>query len=746
MIRTELSGPLTRRAFLAAGALTVSFTLIPRALAATSKAPPGNDSETGNVKTSHWLDAWIQVAADGHVTVFTGKVELGQGVRTALIQVAAEELDIRPAAIELITADTWRTPDEGLTAGSHSLQESGTAIQRAAACVRWLLTEGAAKSWNVAPETVTTTGDGHLRSSDGRVESYGAMAKTLSLHVEVNPTAPLRDPAQFRTMGKELPRVDIPAKLTGGNAFLQDIRLPGMLHARVVRGPSYGTRLMPVDVASVQARPGVVKVVQSGNFVAVVAENEWVAILAQRELQKSAYIATLPQPPTADVVEKLRSLPAQDISVLNTQNPVAQSVCTVKARYTRPWLSHGSIGPSCAVALFEKDVMTVYTHSQGAFNVQSVVAELLGLILEKVHVIHREGAGCYGQNGADDAAAEAAFLANALPGRPIRLQWMREQEFGWEPLGPGMVTELEASLDTQNRIVSWRHEIWSNRHNDRPVTAGGTLVGQEVEPPFPPQKGKPIPMPEGDADRNSNPLYALPNMHVVFHYLPDMLTRCSSLRSLGAHLNVLSIESMFDELAKAAGVDPLTLRLAHMEDERARAVMEAATTRFGWSKRSRGNGRRGCGMAFARYKNEGAYCAIAMEVEVNRETGRVAVRRAVVAVDSGQAVNPDGIRNQIEGGFIQSLSWTSREAATFDAEKRTSFDWSMYPILRFPDVPDSIEIHIINRPGMPFLGSAEAAQGPTAAAFANAVADAIGTRLRDLPLSPERVKAAVGVT
>jgi CO/xanthine dehydrogenase Mo-binding subunit len=252
-------------------------------------------------------------------------------------------------------------------------------------------------------------------------------------------------------------------------------------------------------------------------------------------------------------------------------------------------------------------------------------------------------------------------------------------------------------------------------------------------------------MPEGDADRNSNPLYALPNMHVVFHYLPNMLTRCSSLRSLGAHLNVFSIESMFDELAKAAGVDPLTLRLAHMEDERARAVMEAATTRFGWSSRSRADGRRGCGMAFARYKNEGAYCAVVMEVEVDRDTGRTAVRRAVAAVDGGQAVNPDGIRNQIEGGLIQSLSWTSREAATFDAEKRTSFDWSMYPILRFPDVPDSIEVHIINRPGMPFLGMAEAAQGPTAAAFANALADAIGIRLRNLPLSPERVRAAVGV-
>jgi nicotinate dehydrogenase subunit B len=745
MMRTQTSIELTRRAFLAVGALTVSFTLTPRAFGAVAKAAVASNSETGDIKSTPWLDAWIRVAADGQVTVFTGKVELGQGIRTALIQIAAEELDIEPGALELITADTWRTPDEGLTVGSHSMQDSGTAIQRAAASVRLLLTEAAAKTWNIAPSGVTTTGNGRLRSRDGRVKSYGEVARTLSLHVKVNPTAPLRDPTQFRTIGREMPRVDIPAKLTGGGAFLQDVRLPGMLHARVVRGPSFGTRLTSVDVASVQAWPGVTKVIQNGNFIAVVAEREWLAILAQRELQKSDYAATASQP-AGDIVPKLKSLPAQDILVLDTHDSVAPAVRTLMARYTRPWLAHGSIGPSCAVALFENEVMTVYTHSQGTFQVHRVVAELLSLPQEKVHAIHREGAGCYGQNGADDAAAEAAFIANALPGRPIRLQWMREQEFGWEPLGPGMVTELEASLDAENRIVRWRHEIWSNRHNDRPDTAGGTFVGREVQPPFPPQNGSPIPMPEGDAHRNSNPLYTLSNMLVVYHYLPDMLTRCSSLRSLGAHMNIFSIESMFDELAKAADIDPLTLRLSHMNDERARAVMQASTNRFGWSQRSPGDGRRGCGMAFARYKNEGAYCAVVMEVEVQRDTGRVAVRRAVVAVDSGQVINPDGIRNQIEGGLIQSLSWTNRETATFDATKRTSFDWSTYPILRFPEIPDSIEVQIINRAGMPFLGTAEAVQGPTAAALANALADATGMRLRDIPLSPERVRAAIGVT
>jgi CO/xanthine dehydrogenase Mo-binding subunit len=748
-----VTSSVSRRAFLSFGALVVTFALAPRALAqaagsgeADAAAPGAARNLKGSLKTSPLLDAWIRIDADGHIAVFTGKAELGQGIRTALIQVAAEELDAPPAAVELITADTWRTPDEGLTAGSHSMQDSGTAIQNAAANVRMLLTRAAAAAWNVSQDTIVTTGDGHLRSADGRIVTYGAIAATLSLHVEAVPEAPLRDPNRFRVMGTDIRRVDIPMKLTGSAAFIQDMRLPGMLHARVVRGPSEGTILRPLDVSAVEGMSGIVKVVQAGTFTAIVAETEWAAILALRRLQAAPFVRTGPVLPDGDVVAALKSLPAEDITILDTHDPSPEAVRTVAARYTRPWLSHGSIGPSCAVALFDGDVMTVWSHSQGIFDVRNFVAELVNLPTEKVHVIHSEGAGCYGQNGADDAVADAAMIAKVTPNRPIRLQWMREQEFGWEPLGPAMVTELEASLDADCRIVKWRHEIWSNRHNARPQSAGGVFVGGEVRPPFPTPQGKPIPMPEGDGSRNSNPLYALPNMHVVFHFIPDMPVRVSALRSLGAHLNVFSIECMFDELAKAAAVDPLALRLLHMKDDRARAVMREATERFGWASRRAGDGRRGCGMAFARYKNIGAYCAVVIEIEVERETGDIAVRRAVAAVDSGQAVNPDGIRNQIEGGLIQSLSWSGIERATFDANRRTSFDWSAYPILRFANVPDSVEVHIIDRPGMPFLGSGEAAMGPTAAALANAFADATGIRVRDMPLNRERVKAAIGAT
>jgi nicotinate dehydrogenase subunit B len=730
---------MSRRAFLAAGALTVTFAIFPPALGQVGAA-------NASLNKYPWLDAWIQVSADGRVTVCTGKVELGTGIRTALTQVAAEELDVPAARIELITADTWRTPDEGLTAGSHTLMVSGTAIQNAAANVRMLLLRAAADAWKVDVATVTTTGAAQVRNVTGQLMSYGELAQALSLHIAAVPNVPLRDPAHYRTMGTSLPRLDIPVKLTGGRAFLQDIRMPGMLHARIVRGPSEGTRLVAPDIASVQVLPEVFRVIRNGNFLAVVAEQEWAAIQAMRELQNGAFARLAAPLPNGDWVSTLKNRPAQDIVILDTNEPVDAVVHTVRARYSRPWLSHGSIGPSCGLALFHDGLMTVWTHSQGTFELQRFVAELVHLPPDKVHAIHAEGAGCYGQNGADDAAADAAVIARAIPGRPIRLQWMREQEFGWEPLGPAMVTELEVSLDAQNRIIAWRHDIWSNRHNDRPATAGRTWAGSEVEPSFPPQLGKPIPMPEGDASRNSNPLYSLANVHVTFHYLPEMLMRVSSLRSLGAHLNVFSIESMFDELASAGGVDPLALRLTHMKEERARAVMQTAAERFGWSHRPRGDGRRGCGFAFARYKNIGAYCAVVLEIEVERETGAIAIPRVVAAIDSGQAVNPDGIRNQVEGGIIQSLSWTSREAIRFDATRRTSFDWSSYSIIRFSDVPQTIEVHIINRPGSPFLGTGEAAQGPAGAALANALADATGIRLRDLPLSPRRVKAAIGVT
>jgi CO/xanthine dehydrogenase Mo-binding subunit len=405
---------------------------------------------------------------------------------------------------------------------------------------------------------------------------------------------------------------------------------------------------------------------------------------------------------------------------------------------------HGAIGPSCAVALDNDGMLTVWTHSQGVYPLRAAIAEMLRMPPAQVHCIHAEGSGCYGHNGADDAAAHAALFARALPGHPIRVQWMREQEHTCEPYGPAMIAKLRGGVDAKGNIVAFDVEGWSNSHSTRPGGAGNLMPAWYLASPFAQPVPSPIPLPAGGGNRNSIPIYATANLHAVHHFIPEMPIRVSALRSLGAYMNVFAIESFVDELAHAAGIDPVAFRPRHLGDRRAHAVVSRAATRFGWEGfiGRRGRGR---GFGFARYTNLAAYCAVAVEVARDHETGRARVVRAAAAVDSGQAVNPDGLRNQIEGGIVQAMSWTLFEAVSFDATRITSFDWSSYPIARFPDVPDSIDVDVIDRPGEPFLGTGEAAQGPTAAAIANAIADASGARLRDLPLSRARIKAAIGV-
>ncbi|VIO67177.1 Nicotinate dehydrogenase subunit B [Bradyrhizobium ivorense] len=387
--------------------------------------------------------------------------------------------------------------------------------------------------------------------------------------------------------------------------------------------------------------------------------------------------------------------------------------------------------------------MTAWTHTQGVYPDRQAIAEMLGMPQPSVRLIHVEGSGCYGHNGADDAAADAALIARALPGRPVRVQWMREQEHGWEPYGPAMVTKLSASLDEGGKIVDWNFAVWSNTHSMRPGGAGALLAAQHMAKSFAVPAPKPLPLPEGGGDRNAIPIYNFPNAHVMHHFIAAMPLRISAMRALGAYHNVFSLESFMDELADLAGADPVEFRLKHLDDQRGRAVVEKAAQEFGWSRDRKAPANRGYGFAFARYKNLAAYCAIACEVEVDRETGRARLVRAVAAVDAGQVVNPDGITNQIEGAIVQSTSWTLYESVAFDDTRITSIDWQTYPILRFNAVPDSIKVHIINRPGQPFLGSGETGQGPAAASLANAIAHATGKRLRDLPLSRKKIKDAI---
>jgi CO/xanthine dehydrogenase Mo-binding subunit len=737
---------LSRRSVLSGGgAVIVSFSLLrpvtaQESAAAQSQSPP----LSGSLKISPMIDSWIRIDAGG-ITVFTGKAELGQGIKTAVIQVAAEELSVAPAAINLVTADTSRTPNEGYTAGSQSMQDSATAIRHAAAQAREILISAAASRFGASADRLHVR-NGVIATEDGRSARYGELVANELLHVVAQPQSKLKDPGAFAVIGKAIQRVDIPAKLTGGVAYVQDLRLPGMVHARVIRPPSYGARLQSIETADVEKRPGVLKVVRDGSFLAVIAAKEYQAIKAMDALAQSAHwdeAKTLPNP--NELFEWVRRARSEDHVIFDNQSGANTGTRTFEAVFHRPYQMHGSIGPSCAVALFENGRLTVWTHSQGVYPLRNSIAEMLAVPEDRVRCIHMEGSGCYGHNGADDAAADATLIAVALPDRPVRVQWMREDEHGWEPYGAAMVTQARASLDTSGTIVDWQYDVWSNPHSTRPGGAGNLMPAWHLARPFTQPKPEPIPQPSGGGDRNAIPIYKFANARVVHHFLPDMPLRVSALRALGAYMNVFSIESFMDGLARAAGADPVDFRLRHLADVRAREVISLAAERFGWRPGEKLPKGRGRGFAFARYKNYAAFTAVAVEVDVEHETGRVRPIRFVAANDSGQIVNPDGIRNQIEGGIVQSASWTLHEAVAFDNVRVTSRDWAAYPMLRFPDLPDKVEVHLVNRPGQPFLGTGEAAQGPAAAAIANALEDATGVRIRELPLTRARVKREIGI-
>ncbi|MBB3999275.1 xanthine dehydrogenase family protein molybdopterin-binding subunit [Aureimonas pseudogalii] len=744
---------LSRRSvLLGTGSLVLAFSL--RDAFGQTVTSPGNEAQNfqaveeiapelpGSLKTNPDLESWIRIDAAGHGTVFTGKAELGQGIKTALLQIAAEELEMPFERLSLVGPDTDRSPDEGFTAGSHSVQDSGTAIRHVAAQIRDILIAEGARRWGVPVEGVRAE-NAAVVAPDGRSLPFGALVSGERIEGRAGPFARLKPADAFREMGRPRARIDIPGKVTGGAAYVQDMRPEGMVHGRVVRPPSPRARLVSVDTAPVEAMPGVLAVVRNGSFLGLLAEKEWQAIKALWTLSSLArWEERESLPDAAALSEAILAFPAQDGVVAKDGELGTAGLTPFEVTFTRPYQLHASIGPSCAVAVLSESVTTVWTHTQGVYPDREAIAEMLRVEATAVRCIHVEGSGCYGHNGADDAAADAALLAQALPGRPVRLQWMREQEHAFEPFSPGMVTRVRAGTDADGSIVDWRYEVWSNTHNSRPGGAGALLAAQHLDPPFAPAAPRLRITPEGNGDRNSNPLYAFPNRDVVWHFVEEMPLRVSALRGLGAYMNVFSIENAMDELAARAGADPVAFRLRHLRDERARAVVERAAAMFGWKPGQTAPAHHGYGFAFARYKNLAAYCAVAMEVAVEPDTGRVRMRRAAASVDAGEVVNPDGIANQVQGGILQSASWTLCEAVTFDRTRVTSVDWSTYPILRFDALPEAIDVEIVPRPGLPFLGAGECSQGPGGAALANAIANAIGRRLYDLPLTRERIRAA----
>src|SRR6202165_4411747 len=587
-----------RRVLAGGGALIVSFSLadaFAQDQAAPAAAPAPNPP--GSLKGSPFLDSWIRIDADGSITVFTGKAELGQGFKTAFQQIAAEELDVPFESLKVAPPDTRRTANEGYTSGSHSTQDSGTAIQNAAAQVLELLISEAARRLDLPPENLRTE-NGAVIAPDGRRFGYGDLVAADMLHVQAQARSKLKDPATYQVMGQPVPRVDIPAKVTGGVAYVQDMRLPGIVHARIVRPPSYGAQLTECETAAVEKLPGVVKLVRDGNFLAVVAKKEFEAIKAMHALSAAAKWQETPSlPKQDDLLRVLIHLPSQDTTIFQQGNPSVVGQKTLEATYSRPYQSHGSTGASCAGAEFTASLMAVWTHAQGVYPDRQGIAEMLRMAPQNVRCIHVEGSGCYGHNGADDAAADAALIARAMPGTPVRVQWMREQEHSWEPFGPAMVTKLRASLDGNGAIADWNFDVWSNTHSMRRGGAGAMLAAQHMAQPFAVPEAKPIPLPEGGGDRNAIPIYTFPNAHVVHHFIPDMPVRISAMRSLGAYHNVFSIESFIDELALAAGADPVEFRLKHLDDPRGREVIEQAAQGFGWRKGQLAAGGPGFGVA-----------------------------------------------------------------------------------------------------------------------------------------------------
>ncbi len=671
---------------------------------------------------------WISPGPEGTVLVRTGKVELGQGVLTALAQIVADGMRVPLDRVRMVAASTDSSPDEGYTAGSLSIQHSGAALRAVAAAWHATLVEAATATFG-GPAAVA---DGTVTAPDGRTLTYWDLPAD-----RVHAAAAATEPAGVPTVvGTSVGRLDIPGRVFGTRRYLQDVRLPGQLFGRVLRPPGRAARLLEFDDGRVRDLPGVVEVVRDGDFVGVVADREDVVVRAVALLADCCTWKQEPSLPDAhDLAAYLRAAPADDTVLAEKGTPPVDRSPGIVASFSRPYLSHASIGTVTAIALWQEGRLRVWSHSQGIFALRAELARWFELEPDAVTVTHVEGAGCYGHNGADDVAGDAALLAAAVPGRPVHVVWSRQDELGWAPFGPAMAVTVSVAVDEDGKPAHWSQEIWSNGHSARPSSAGnppllaaihqagGGEVVASTDPPL--ARG-------GGSARNAVPGYTVPGLRVVSHRLTEMPLRTSAMRALGGHLNVFAIEAVMDELAIAADTDPVEYRLALLGDPRGCAVIEAAAQAANWGT-ARSAADAGRGFGYARYKNSSAYCAVVADVEV---TSRVAVTRLTLAVDVGLTVNPDGVRNQIEGGAVQALSWTTAEQVRFDAHDVTSRTWEDYPIVGFPDVPP-METVIVDRPDLPSLGAGEASLGPTAAAIGNAVRDALGVRIHDLPLTAE---------
>ncbi|HLA54238.1 MAG TPA: molybdopterin cofactor-binding domain-containing protein [Flavitalea sp.] len=685
-----------------------------------------------SLKRNPNINAWLEVLANGKVRIFTGKLELGQGIRTAIGQVAAEELDLAMESVEVLLAETGRTPDEGYTAGSGSIEQSAMAVRYASAAARAKLLELAARKLGVPAEQLQIN-NGKVGTKPGaRALTFAELLDGRQITDQVSTSVILKPKAGYRLVGKAIPRDDIGQMVIGEQVYVQDLRFPHMVHARVVRPPSYNASLLKFDGQDVQKKvQGLLKIVNNGSFLGVIAEDEFQAMQAQKLLRRVARWSESPKlPAEGDLQDYIEKLPTQTERT-HEEGKIRSGSFSHKARYLKPYIMHGSIGPSCSVALWDKKILHVWTHSQGVYPLREALSKMLQLSTENIHVVGVPGSGCYGHNGADDVAADAAVLAMDYPGRHVRLQWSREEEHGWEPYGSAMIMEASAQLDNSGRITDWKYEFWSDTHSTRPGgNAENLLTAHYLKEPFIQNSRGYV----GGASRNSEPYYSIPNQQIDAHIFKGPL-RVSALRSLGAYANIFAVESFMDELAEKAGKDPYEFRMAHLKDERAKAVIRKLQEITKGQVTAAGTG---IGIAFSRYKNSASYCAVAARVVVDAKEKTLRVQKMWAVIDAGEVINPDGLKNQTEGGLIQSASWTLREQVKFDTTHITSTDWNSYPVFRFTEVPD-VEVAVLNQPEAEAMGAGEAAQGPASAAIANAIYRACGKRIRDLPILPEKL-------
>ena len=731
---------VSRREFLQVGGALVIGLGLPAATSAQSIA--GADAALGKSLDAGELDGFLAVHADGTVTIYCGKVDLGQGLRIAIRQMAAEELGVDVDRIAMIEGDTALTPDQGPTGGSSGITRGGVPIRQAAATARQALIRMAAER-SGRPAADFEVADGVVRpTSGGNGIAIGTLVGEKRFGMKIDPKAPLQDPATYRVVGKPLPRPDVPAKVSGRHVFVHDFRVDGMLHGRAIRPPAVGAQLLDVDEGSIRGIPGA-RVVRIGSFLGVVAGDEWDAVRAARRLK-----ARWSEPNALIGHERVREwmragpFDAEEFLVRkgDARQALSAAAKSITAEYYWPLQTHGSMGPSCAVADVRDGKATIWTASQATHKFREAFAGFLALPLASVRLIYLDGAGCYGMNGHDDAAADAALLSRAV-GRPVRVQWMREDEHGWDPKGPPQLLALEGALDADGRIAAWRTEMWLPR-------ATANLPNVPLLAPEAAGIAQAPGLAAGLIFQNGDPPYAVPHQEVQVHWLKTAPLRPSNLRAPGKIANSFAVEAFTDELAAAAKRDPVEFRLSGLSDPRGVAVITRAAALFGWQPRPSpgpGNGQRatGRGFAYVHYKHNETYVAMALEVDVERSSGAIRVRRVACGHDCGLIINPDALRAQIEGCILQTLSRALYEEVTFDRARVTSVDWKSYPILTFPDVP-AIAIDLVSRPNEPPLGAGEAASAPVAAALGNAVFDATGVRLRTVPFTPQRVRAALG--